>query len=591
MRHASATSAARAEVSMLPSHRVRVSLAEMIDWRIFLIAFLFGVLGCAGGWASDGAQASLPATDPVTIERNLATLESLAQSLAQAIEERDMLVEEAGREDISPDRRLEFEAQADLARERIRQLRGGFNDIIGGAEAAEFDTSEEAERSIQDQLGEVIKPILSALQEPTSRLREMEEMRTARDAWLARRISSERVIARIGALEVANREGEDDPRVAAELQAARRQWEARRSEASGQFEVLAVQIDERERTTPSFWQALTTMIGDFVKSRGFNLILAIGTAVLAFILTRRGYAWFRRISPVHKQKGGTLIGRASDLIAFSAAILVAITCVLAVFFARGDWLLLTVTAILLVGILWAGKTALPPYIEQIRMLLNLGAVREDERIIYRGLPWRVESLGFYTYFENPALHGGRMRIPLREVMGMISRKAGREEPWFPCKPDDWVVLSDGTHGRILHQSPEQVVVKRRGEAEKTYQTEEFLELAPENLAPGFRVRSIFGIDYAHQAICTTEVPGAFREAVEAALHAEFGVEAVRAVVVEFHQAGSSSLDYIIKADVTHAAAPRYAYIPRLIQSVCVDVCNARGWTIPFTQITLHRAAG
>lgn len=536
-----------------------------------------------------------PEPDLPNVERSLATLEGLARSLAEATDERNELLDEAAKPGIGEDRLQEIETLVEFERERIRQLRDRFRDLVGGAEAAEFDASEEPETTLQDQVSEVVKPILSALQEPTSRLREMEDMRAARDMWRERRDKCDTVLARITALETANRAeqgnqaDEANARVAAELEAARRQWEARRSQASGQFEVLTLQIDERERNTPTFWQSITAMIGDFIKNRGLNLLLAVVAGAAAFILTRKGYLWIRRVSPVHHWQGGTLLGRASDLIAFTAAILVSVASVLGVLFARGDWLLLTVAAILLFGALWAGKTALPPYIEQVRLLLNLGAVREDERIIYRGLPWRIESLGFYTIFENPALHGGRMRIPLREVLGMISRKARADEPWFPSQKGDWLLLSDGTHGQVEHQTPEQVVLRRRGDSLKTYRTEEFLELAPENLAPGFRVREIFGIDYAHQAICTTEVPGVFRDAVEQAMVSEFGIDAVRAVMVEFQAASSSSLDFAVKVDLTHAAAARHRFIPRLIQRACVDACNERGWTIPFTQITLHQA--
>jgi len=538
------------------------------------------------------AQQPLPPQEPVNgvaVERNLETLETLAASLDHAVKERDALVAESNQTQTSEDRTVEIEIQLELMRERIRQLRRGFRNIIGGAESAEFEQREEVETSIQDQLSEVIKPILSALQEPTSRLREMEDMRETRDVWQQRRDDSARVLDRITALEAANLVGNNNESVAAELASARRQWEARRSEAAGQFEVLKLQIEERERTTPTFWQALTTMIGDFIKNRGLNLLLAITAALLAFFLTTRAYAWFRSISPMHHKKGGTLIGRASDLIAFSTAVLVAITSVLVVFFARGDWLLLTVTAILIFGILWAGKTALPPYIEQIRMLLNLGAVREGERVIYRGVPWRVETLGFYTIFENPALHGGRMRVPLREVMSMISRKARADEPWFPCQQGDWVVLSDGTHGQVAHLTPEQVVLKQRGNSMKTYQSDDFLQRSPENLASGFRARSIFGIDFIHQKISTTEVPLVFRSAVKAALVEEFGEEAVRAVIVDFNHAGDSSLDYSIRADLSHDAAPRLRHIPRMMQSACVNACNDRGWVIPFKQITIHHA--
>jgi hypothetical protein len=547
-------------------------------------------MGMMGAGFAPAQDASAPGNGGV--ERNLATLESLARSLADAMAERDALIEEAAHRNTGEDRKQEIEALVGLERERIRQLRGGFRDLIGGAEAAEFDLTEKPETTLQDQLNDVVKPILSALQEPTSRLREMEEMRATRDMWRDRRDKSRTVIKRIEALDAANRESEGgaNERVAAELEAARRQWEARRSEAASQFEVLTLQIEERERNTPTFWQAVTTMVGDFIKNRGLNLLLALLAGVAGFIITRKGYLWFKRISPVRFKKGASLVGRASDLIAFTVAVLVSITSVMGVFFARGDWLLLTVAAILLLGAMWAGKTALPPYIEQIRMLLNIGAVREDERLIHQGMPWRVVSIGFHTIFENPALHGGRLRIPLRSVMGMTSRKARADEPWFPCQAGDWVILTDGTHGEVVHLTPEQVVLKRRGDSLKTYRVGDFLELAPENLSPGFRVREIFGIDYAHQAIATTEVPGMLRDAVEASMTAEFGAGAVRGVLVEFHHASPSSLDYAVKVDLTHAAAPRYRYVPRLIQKTCVDVCNARGWKLPFTQITVHQAA-
>lgn len=556
--------------------------------RIGRIAVSLCVMACIGAVIAQETPATTQGINDVVVERNLAGLEAHAASLATAVAKRDALIVEAALETLSEDRRAEIQARIEMERERILQLRQNIRDIIGGTELAYFEEDEQIERTIQEQFSDVVKPFLSALQEPTSRLREMEEMRSTRDAWRIRRDSAQRVIERIAGLENANNDGEASSRVAKELESARRFWELQRDRAAGQVDTLTLQIEERERTTPTFWQAATTMIGDFIKSRGLNLLLAITAAVLAFILTRRVYQWFRNISPMHK-KGGSLIGRASDLIAFSAAVLASITCVMVVLFARGDWLLLTLAAILIVGVLWAGKTALPPYIEQIRMLLNLGAVREGERIIFRGLPWRVETLGFYTVFENPALHGGRMRVPLRRVMGMISRKPRTDEPWFPCQQGDWVVLADDTHGKVEHVTPEQVVLRCRGGSHKTYQTPEFLDLAPENLTQGFRVRSIFGIDYSHQSICTTEVPQVFRAAVREALVAEFGEEPVIDVVVDFHEAGPSSLDYAVKADLTHAAASRYRYIPRLIQRACVDACNAHGWMIPFTQITLHQA--
>lgn len=353
--------------------------------------------------------------------------------------------------------------------------------------------------------------------------------------------------------------------------------------------VAKVQIDERESARQTLWERLSTGFGGFFRSRGMNLLLAILAGAAGFLAMRKAYAWLRRVSPLHKSGSQGFSGRLSDMLALAAAVLVALLAVILVFYVRGDWLLLTLVVIFLIGVAWAGKTALPPYLEQIRMILNLGSVREGERVVYNGLPWKVSSLGFFSTFTNPGLQGGMMRMPIRDVMGMISRPLAQKEVRFPTEADDWVILSDGTYGKTITQTPDQVVVLRLGGSLKTYPTADFLELAPENLSHGFRLSVTFGIDYRHQAECTASVPEIFRAALTAALLKAYGREAVRSVQVEFSAAASSSLDYAILADFDGSVAHRHAALQRMIQRVCVDVCNEQGWGIPFTQITVHQA--
>ncbi len=44
-------------------------------------------------------------------------------------------------------------------------------------------------------------------------------------------------------------------------------------------------------------------------------------------------------------------------------------------------------------------------------------------------------------------------------------------------------------------------------------------------------------------------------------------------------------------DLSGEVAARYNALTRLIVRACVDTCNAEGWVIPFTQITIHQAGG
>ncbi len=99
----------------------------------------------------------------------------------------------------------------------------------------------------------------------------------------------------------------------------------------------------------------------------------------------------------------------------------------------------------------------------------------------------------------------------------------------------------------------------------------------------------FGIDYRHQAECTTTIPDTLKTALMTAILQEYGREAVRSIQVEFASASASSLNYEILADFDGSVAQKYNPLKRRIQSICVDACNENGWIIPFTQVTIHQA--
>jgi hypothetical protein len=62
------------------------------------------------------------------------------------------------------------------------------------------------------------------------------------------------------------------------------------------------------------------------------------------------------------------------------------------------------------------------------------------------------------------------------------------------------------------------------------------------------------------------------------------------VLVQLEEAAASSLDMLVFASFAGNAAPYYYTIGRTLQTIAVDTCNAHGWEIPFTQITVHNPA-
>jgi small-conductance mechanosensitive channel len=65
---------------------------------------------------------------------------------------------------------------------------------------------------------------------------------------------------------------------------------------------------------------------------------------------------------------------------------------------------------------------------------------------------------------------------------------------------------------------------------------------------------------------------------------------IKDILVEFKEAGASSLDYQIYIVMNGRAANAYFRAQRMVQQACVETCNREGWVIPFTQITIHSAS-
>lgn len=549
---------------------------QNVRMRMLLLSAAFVTLAAA-------QQGERPAAPPV--ERGLESLLTVARPLDAELTELAALrasLTAAVTDEEKQDLRVRIEAQ----RERVEQLRGHFRDIVGGAEAAGYEQAEPEKKTAQEQIGELLEPLLGELREAGAVPRETDALRKELEFWEERRERSAAVIARIDRLTPLV----EDEAILAELAAVRRLWNDRLADATGQIGVLRVRLDELDERRRPMWETVSGATARFFRSRGLNLLLAAAAAVAGFFVTTRIYRSFRKVSPIHRRKD-TLTARLTDMLAMAVAVLVSMVAVLLVLYARGDWLLLTVAIIILIGLAWAGKTALPPYLEQIRMILNLGPVREGERLILRDLPWRVESLGFLSLLVNPNLQGGELRVPIRDLLGMVSRAPHDNEPWFPTMPDEWVLLDDGTYGKTVTQTPENVVLLKIGGSRKTYPTSEFLERSPENLSHGFRITTSFGIDYAHQAGAVDEIPEILARQLTERLVTDFGRDAVRSVQVEFSSAGASSLDYEILADFDGSLASRLGPIRRRIQQCMVRACNEHGWIIPFTQVTIHQAPG
>lgn len=468
--------------------------------------------------------------------------------------------------------------------ERLAEQQGQFTMLAARLTRPVLDEAEPAPSKfdVQKELEQLVRPLLRALKDATAGPRRIDEMAARLEAVTARRQDVQRAANAL----LATRDAL--PAGSAARAEADRQWQDRvrplLEDLGSEMLVLTANVKQLREDQQPFVTTVTDNVRRFVENSGLNLVLSVLVFLAVFFGLRFvGDAVLRR----RRQRGFSM--RLAAVLVHGFTVLAAVAATLVVPYARNDWFLLAVGIVFLLGAGWVLVRMAPQFFEQIRLMLNIGAVREGERILVRGLPFRVDSLRFYSLLVNPELSGGTLRVPIKDLIEQRSRPVAPDEPWFPCRTGDVVALEDGVIGRVRLQTPDVVVVVERHDAPKSYPTAAFLQRNPRNLSAGFEVVVRFGLDYRHQPDALTTVPQALRDTLANGLAVDSDPGEVRELRVELAAAGRSSLDYEVVVGFAGSAAVRYHELVRRVQGLLVGACTAHGFGIPFPQLTVHGA--
>lgn len=468
---------------------------------------------------------------------------------------------------------------------QLKNVRENFVKVATGLDLAVFDETAQRHFVWKEEIETLVRPLLQELKEMTKRPRQIERLKTKVAYFEGRLPRAEEAVKNINALIEASK----SPVLKWELGLLKTDFEKRLTNIDNQLDVARFELKELTKEKRSFYESTKKVMAVFFKSRGKNILIAILTFFGVFFFFRFVDRIFKKIHPAFKSKERPFYIRLIEIILFIFTVITATTASLFSLYISGDWFLLSIAIIFLLGAIWTAREGFTRYYEQVKLILNLGSVRENERVTYNGVAWQVERLALFAKLRNPALSPSRIRLPIGELEEVISRPVGKNEPWFPCMIDDWVILSDGVRGKVISQSPDMVELIQRGGAYVTYRTSDFLGLNPKNLSRNFRIKSVFGIDYAHQADCTSTILKQAKEFIVAKLEEDGYTKHVLNLNVEFESAAASSLNLVIIADFHRDIAELYGRLNRALQRYSVDACTHFGWNIPFDQLVVHKA--
>ena len=315
------------------------------------------------------------------------------------------------------------------------------------------------------------------------------------------------------------------------------EWRQQLTVMQSEQQSAELQLEKLESSEASLADASQSYLKSFFQQRGLYLAQAILAVIAVLLLSRLSNRVMVKLIPGYRQEHRSFHIRLLDLVHRIITVMLAIMGPMVVFYVVEDWVLFSLGILLLLGIGLTLRTALPRYWQQIQLFLNVGSVREGERIDLDGLPWRVRQINLFSMLENPTAELSQ-RVRIDDLVDLKSRPVKRGDPWFPCKKDDWVMLSDGMRGKVSGITQELVELIQRGGARRTYVTADFLSLSPLNLSRNFRLKETIGISYSLQGESVAAIPDTLKGYIERRAEEEGYADHMHNLRVEFEKANS-----------------------------------------------------
>ena len=547
--------------------------------------FLLLLLMCCQilpSWAED-VPASAPATvndkEKNTLETlwNLVALQSnLKKDIANLNKEIAKAESEAQKQSLHKEL-LELEAN-------LKATSKNFENISAGVDLANLRGKEEVKFDFQQEIFALLRPAIDEMKDMTARIRQKSDLKEKIAFYTDRLATLKTALANIEKLQAQT----DSKALKEALSTMEKGWQKDYAFMQSEQQSAQLQLDELLASEASITEASQSYLKSFFQKRGLYLTEALLMVVAVILLSRFSYNAMQRYIPGFKKKHRSFRIRLIELIQRVLTILLVILGPMIVFYLVEDWVLFSLGILLLLGIAWTLRQTLPIYWHQVQLFLNVGAVREGERILLDGIPWMVEQINVYSTLINPTADLSQ-RVPIAQLVGLKSRPVRPDEPWFPCRKNDWVVLNDGVRGKVAGISQEMVQLVERGSAQVTYQISDFLAATPRNLTANFRLKETIGISYALQKESTTTIPAKLQAYIQQRVDEEGYGDHLLNLRVEFGLANTSSLDLTVIADFSGELGDLYNRLRRAIQRWCVDACTEYGWEIPFPQMTLSGA--
>ena len=490
----------------------------------------------------------------------------------------------------APDQMQDERERLIIVKQDLESLRSSFDlALLDGIDTNQMDDVENADFNWRVEIIEIVEPLLISLKSLTKRPRQLAALRKDIEVGTLKLAITEQAHSAIDELSVESLNDGAKTRLAI----TQEKW----TDAHNLIEESLIsnkqQLARLENNGRPLISTLIDGMSAFATGRGLTLLITLTTVATVLAIMRACWYLFnnRLVKRTVRRKAMwyRVLAYSYHLFTF----IIVVSSAMVALYVRQDVLLIGLAFLIIGAVLISLRHLLPRVLTEVRLLLNLGAVREDELVMHAGLPWQVMSLNILSVLRNPALEG-IIRLPLDVMAAKVSRPVLRDEIWFPSNRGDFIIMPDQMFGEVNIQTPEMVEISVKGGRSMTFPTAEYFCMSVQNLSrhDTFGIPVTFGLDYSLLTLSHITIPESLRAGVVSHLNAagfQTGKDVID-VLSELESAGASSLDFLVYVSIDSSRAADFYVLRRIIHQACVAVADERQWTIPFPQMTLHHCA-
>jgi len=365
-------------------------------------------------------------------------------------------------------------------RKRIQAKILSFNknliNIISADQVFEEGHSDKMKIDLWGQLEEVLKPVLSSLRKISKRPRKIEKLKDSIEVSEGRLAKIENSLAKLAPEQVETAY----PELIGYTEGLRSLLTGEKNKILLKNLKFERELQLLEKNQEPWLSQARKILSGFFLAKAWHLLVALVSFVVFIALSlsiKKLFSGKMRLGSWQKAFSYTYTGLCLIFASCSS---------LLVLYFFNDWFLVTIFLLFISGFVWSLRNVLPLFIQEFKLVMNIGPIREGERIVWKGLPYKVTKLAIRSTVENPVIEGGKFKIAAKNILNLTSRPCNENEKWFLTEKGDWLELEkDKAICQVIFQGVEYVELNFLYGGLKTMTTDNFIKMDFKVLSAGY----------------------------------------------------------------------------------------------------------